>query len=202
MGELIPMYGRLKVAEDWIILRTAGRHTLTLFDSLAKDGFEVWTPVETKNERVGRSRRRVEVRRSIMPSYVFARKDHLIDLLQLAELPVKPRRGRGLRDPAHSNFSVLHAFGRIPLVKDRHLAELRKIEAKRTVTKRAAYSFPLNASARVRGGAFGGLVGVVVRSTPMKTVLCFGKGFPLEIPTSLLDPNEISIDQIAALEAA
>lgn len=194
--------GGRPVTDRWIILRTAGRNTLGLFDSLAKDGFDVWTPVETKNERVGRSRRRVEIRRSIMPSYVFARESHLLDLLQLAELPVKPRRGRGLRDPAHADFSVLHAFGRIPMVAERHLSELRKIEAKRTVAKRALYSFPRNASARVKGGAFGGLVGVVVRSTPMKTTLCFGKSFPVEIPTSLLDPDEIRIDQIAALKAA
>jgi transcription antitermination factor NusG len=172
---------------DWLILRTAGRSTMTLAKTLATDGYEVWTPIETKTERCGRDRRRIEVQRPIMPTYVFARVQHLVDLLQLASMPVKPRRGAGLREAAHASFHVLHAFGRIPLVYDKHLAELRRMEAKRTPIKRAAYAFPRNASAKVSGGAFGGMTGVVVRSTPAKTVLRFNGGFPVELPTVLFD---------------
>jgi hypothetical protein len=62
------------------------RKTISLSESLAKDGYDVWTPIETKIERAGPSRRRVEVRRAIMPSYVFAGSAHLIDLLQLAQM--------------------------------------------------------------------------------------------------------------------
>jgi hypothetical protein len=183
------------IDEAWCILRTSGRHTMRLAETLAKDGFDVWTPIETKTVRVPRMNVRREIRLPIMPTYVFARATHLVDLLQLAAMPVKPRRGAGLREAAHSSFTVLHAFGRIPLVADRHLSELRKLEAKRTPIKRAAYSFERDASARVSGGAFGGLVGVVIRSTPKSTVLRFSGGFPVEIPTSLLSEDALCGDQ-------
>lgn len=188
--------------QGWCILRTCSRHTLTLAESLAKDGFEVWTPIETKTIRVPRANAKRTVLLPIMPSYIFARVHHLIDLLQLADMPVKPRRGAGLRDAAHAGFSVLHAFDRIPIVADRHLNELRRLEAKRTPIKKAPYSFPRNASARVEKGIFGGMVGVVVRSTPAATILRFEKGFPVEIPTSLLSLDVIRIEQSAALKAA
>lgn len=191
------------MTDNWCILRTSGRHTLTLAESLAKDGFEVWTPVETRRIRIPRANARRDVTLPIMPSYVFARVAHLVDLLELAAMPVKPRRGKGLREPAHADFSVLHAFGKIPLVADRHLTELRRLEAKRTPVKRAAYSFPRNATARVDGGIFGGMVGVVVRSTPSNTVLCFNGGFPVEIPTSLLELDKAQeVRYSAALKAA
>jgi|SRR5689334_11957452 len=190
------------IEDSWCILRTAGRSTMKLAETLAKDGYEVWTPIETRMVRQPRANARREVRLPIMPTYVFARASHLVDLLQLAAMPVKPRRGAGLKEAAHSSFTVLHAFGRIPLVAERHLSELRRLEAKRTPIKRAAYSFPRNASAKVKDGAFGGLVGVVVRSTPKSTVLRFGGGFPVEIPTSLLSEDAIRIDQSATLKAA
>lgn len=179
---------------DWIILRTSSRSTMRLAESLAKDGYEVWTPIETRTIRAGRTRARVEARFPIMPSYVFARVRHLVDLLELAAMPVKPRRGAGLREPAHASFSVLHSHNRIPAIADRHFADLRRIEAKRTPIRRAAYSFPRNASARVNSGVFGGLIGVVVRSTPLKTVLCFTGRTNVEIPTSLLDKNDVGDD--------
>jgi hypothetical protein len=186
---------------DWCILRTSGRHTLGLAASLAVDGYDVWTPVETKRVRIPRVNVKRDIRIPIMPSYVFARGAHLVDLLQLAAMPVKPRRGAGCMDPAHAGFSVLHAFGRIPMVADRHLTELRKIEARRTPIKRAAFSFPENASAKVNGGVFGGLIGVVVRSTPLATVLRFHGSFPVEIPTSLLELDGVSAAR-PALKAA
>jgi hypothetical protein len=188
----------------WCILRTSGRHTISLAETLAKDGWEVWTPIETRTIRAGPSRRRVDVRQPIMPSYVFAREDQLLDLIELAAARVKARRGAGLadRDRAHADFSVLHAFGRIPLVSDRHLAALRLLEAKRTPIKRAAFAFPKNASARVTAGVCQGLVGVVVRSTPKSTVIRFTGAFPFEIPTSFLTMEEVHQANTAALKAA
>jgi hypothetical protein len=186
---------------DWCILRTSGRHTMSLAASLAADGYDVWTPIETRKVWIPSANAKREVRQAIMPSYVFARVAHLVDLLQLAAMPVKPRRGAGSMEPAHAGFSVLHAFQRIPLVADRHLAELRKLEAKRTPVKRAAYSFPRNASARVSKGVFGGLVGVVIRSTPDATVLSFEGSFPVTIPTSLLALDGVCVEA-SALKAA
>lgn len=187
---------------DWCILRTAPRSTMALAASLADDGYDVWTPIETVTKRVPRASAKFEVRLPIMPSYVFARVRHLVDLLQLAELPVKPRRGAGCRQPAHSDFHVLHAFGRIPLVAEKHLAELRLTEAKRTPIKRAAYSFPRNEVVRVTKGIFGGLDGIVVRSTPAKTTIQFGGAFPTEIPTSLLERKAVKGEQVAIPQAA
>jgi transcription antitermination factor NusG len=175
---------------------------MRLAESLARDGFEVWTPIETRNVRIPKANIRREVRQAIMPSYVFARVKHLVDLLELAAMPVKPRRGAGRLEAAHASFSVMHCRDRIPVVADRHLSELRRIEAKRTPIKRASYCFPKDAVTRVREGAFTGLVGVVVRSTPAKTVLRFTGGFPVEIPTSLLDRNRVEDEQRADLKAA
>lgn len=177
---------------DWIILRTSGRSTLPLAESLAEDGYEVWTPVETIRKEIPRMNVKREVRQPIMRSYVFAAVTHLVDLLQLAAMPVKPRRGAGLMKPAHPGFSVLHAFGRIPLVAERHLAELRKLEAKRTPRKVAAYAFPRNGIVRVVGGAAMGKIGIVVSSSRTKTkIFCIGDRYDLEIPTSLLEPDAI-----------
>jgi transcription antitermination factor NusG len=82
------------------------------------------------------------------------------------------------------------------------LSGLRRIEAKRTPRKRAAYSFPKNAAARVASGIFGGMKGTVIRSTPMKTVIHFGNGVPVEFATSLLSMDEVRESQIAVLKAA
>lgn len=187
---------------DWIILRTSGRHTMGLAESLAADGYEAWTPIETKKVWIAKAGANRQIRLPIMPSYVFAKATHLVDLLQLAAMPVKPRRGAGFKEAAHAGFSVLHAFGRIPLVADRHLTRLRQLEARRTPVKRAAYSFPRNASARVNGGICGGMVGVVVRSTPKATVLQILGGKQMEIPTSLLELDGVSDVASAALQAA
>lgn len=190
------------VGKQWCILRTSGRTTIGLADSLSKDGYEVWTPVETRVVTIARVNVKREVRSPIMPSYVFAASHHLTDLLQLASMPVRPRRGAGLMEAAHSAFHVLHCFGGIPVIDDNHLAALRRIEARRTVTKRADYAFPKNSAVRVTEGLFSGMVGIVARSTPARTVLNFGRGFPTEIPTSILMLNEVSNHCSAPLRAA
>lgn len=191
---------------DWCILRTNKRHTLKLAESLAKDGYEAWTPAETKSVRVPRANARRQVRVPILPGFVFARAEHLIDLIQLAAMPVKPRRGEGLRDPAHADFRVMRCFGKIPTIEDCDLASLRRLEEKRTPRKRAAYSFPQNAAARVKEGVYGGLTGIVDRSNPKETVLRFDAGWPVHIPTSLLEIDEAYLEiaqkGTAALKAA
>lgn len=187
---------------DWIILRCAGRSTLPLVQSLGEDGFEVWSPVETITKRVPRMNARFKVEAAMMPSYVFARRAHLVDLIQLAALPVKPRRGAGLSKPAHQDFSVLHAFGGIPLVADADLDDLRKLSARRTPVKPAAYAWPRNRKVRVKAGIAQGLIGVVIRSTPSKTVIEIEGGRPMEIMTSILEPDDVSEGRADLLKAA
>ena len=182
---------------DWCILRTSKRHTLRLAETLSVDGYESWTPVETKVERVPHSNAKREVRRPILAGFVFARSEHLIDLLQLAALPVKSRLGAGLRERAHADFRVMRCFGKIPLVAERHLAKLREMEAKRTPRKLAAYSFPRNAAARVKEGVYGGMVGIVDRSNPKETKLCFDGMWKVTIPTSLLEEDEAYLEAAA-----
>jgi hypothetical protein len=188
---------------DWCILRTAGRSTLKLAETLAKDGFEVWTPIETKTVQVPRMNAKRKVTLPIMPSYVFARARHLVDLLDLAKMPVKPRRGAGRMDPAHASFSVLHAFGKIPLVADRHLSRLRELEQRTAPKPKADKPLKLGIGVRIKGGAAQGLKGTVERSNTLHTVVCINERYTVKILTSLLDPDELcTLDIQAAREAA
>lgn len=186
----------------WCILRTSGRTTIGLSESLSKDGFEVWTPVETRKVTVPRANVKREVRLPIMPSYVFAASHHLADLIMLGSLPVRPRRGAGLMEAAHAAFHVLHCFGGIPIIEDRHLSSLRRLEAKRTPIRRAAYAFPLNSEAKVNEGIYGGMKGVVLRSSLAATTLDFGNGWRTQIPTSILSPADVEQHSNTAKMAA
>lgn len=187
---------------DWCILRCAGRSTLPLAESLAEDGFDVWTPVETITKRVPRANGRYKIEAPLMPRYLFARVAHLVDLIQLAGMSVKPRRGAGLRKPSHHDFSVLHAFGGIPLVPDDGLNDLRRLSARRTPIKPAAYAWPMNGRVRVKSGIASGLVGVVVRSTPSRTMVEIAGGRSMEFLTSILEIDAVSAGQASLLKAA
>ena len=176
---------------NWCILRTAPRFTMRLAMSLAEDGFVAWTPIETRRVRIPRSNVRREARLPILPGFVFAGADDLIDLIMLADMPVKPRRGAGLRLPAHSPFSVMRHAGAIPIIKDEHLSSLRRLEERRQPKRRAAYAFPRGAvvKAAIEAKGFGGMVGVVLRSGPDRTVVQFPESSVfgrVEIPTFLL----------------
>jgi len=186
---------------SWCVLRTASRNTIGLAETLAEDGYEVWTPIETKTMRIPRKNVKREVRLPIMPSYVFARARHLVDLLQLAEMSVKPRRESGR--PAHAGFSVMHAFDQIPLVPDAHLAALRRIEIKRTPLKKADKRFIPGVTVKVGGGSFGGMVGRVERSDKGHTLVCFNERYLVKIPTLLLSADSLcDEDGIGLLRAA
>lgn len=179
----------------WCVLRTKSRHTLRLTQSLAEDGFEVWTPVETRTMRIPRMNVRREVRLPIMPSYIFAKAHHLIDLIMLASLSVKPRRGAGLRKPAHEDFRVMRCPNGIPAVSDDDLSNLRKIEAKRTPLKKAAKAFHSGDPVKVEGGSFGGMFGIVERGDNTHTLVCFKDRFLVKIPTCILSADMQGVDQ-------
>lgn len=176
---------------DWCILRTAGRLTLRLADSLSRDGFDVWTPIENRMLRIPRANARRPIRLPIMPSYVFARSWHLVDLLELATLPT-------------TNFSVMHHHESIPLIGDRELQGLRSIEAKRNPRKKGP-RLPEGVSVRVKveGGSFAGMHGKVERSDETNTLVCFSERLVVKISTSLLEPDMIADrNVVAALKAA
>lgn len=179
-------------AEGWIILRTKGRHTLSLAKSLAEDGYEVWTPSRTRNIVIPKANARREVTLPLLASFVFARSSHLIDLLQLAELPVKPRRGAGLRQAAHSDFSVFHDHDgrRIPIVSDRELENLRALEAKLAIPirKKKARAYAKGEHVRIDEGSFAGMTGVVKESNRGTAEVCFGGRYTVKISAFLLKP--------------
>jgi transcription antitermination factor NusG len=182
-----------------------------LAESLAEDGYEVWTPVEVRMIRIPRKNVKREVRLPIMPSYVFARAHQLVDLLMMADAPVKRRTcasrrdewGREIKPKPHSDFDVMHAFGQIPLVPDKHLNALRVIETKRTPAKKADKQFIPGVTVKVGGGSFGGMVGRVKRSDTGYTIVCFNDRYIVKIPTLLLKEDGVSDgDEIAFSEAA
>jgi hypothetical protein len=176
---------------NWIILRTSGRTTIRLAETLSEDGYEAWTPVETRTVRIPRHNVRRTVRLPIMPSYVFARSDNLIDLIQLANLKFKPRRHANR--PAHADFSVMHYHDRIPAIADDQLQSLRQLEAKRTPRIKAQQRFAEGVSVRVKieGGSFAGMKGRVERSDYGTTLVCFDSRISVKIDTSLLLNDEV-----------
>lgn len=174
------------MTDSWIILRTSGRHTMRLAESLSQDGYEAWTPIETRMLRIPRANVRRTVKLPIMPSYVFARAQYLIDLIQLAEM----------RTPTHADFSVMHFHDRIPVIAEHHLQGLRLIEAKRTPRKKAAPLTPgLSVRVKTEGGSFAGMKGRVERSNEGMTLVCFDSRLTVKIATSLLDPDGLGFER-------
>lgn len=177
-------------AKDWIILRVAGRSTLTLASTLGEDGFDVWTPTRKQVIRVPRMNVRREISLPLLPSFVFARSRHLIDLLELANQDEKSRRGPGGQRPAHRDFAVFHFSDRIPMIADADLEPLRIREAE-LVAKKDRPKFADGAGVRVIRGAFEGLVGRVERCRKGHALVIFTDWKrPVQIPTHLLAIDE------------
>lgn len=197
------------MAERWIILRCQAGRTLTLAEALGQDGFTVWAPVHTRTVTIPRVNVKREVTTAMLPGFVFATERHLVDLLGIAAMPVKPRRGPSCQMPALPDFSVLRCGERIALVREAGLEELRKFEASRRRRPKAP-SLPKGSRVRVspdepRG--FGGMHGIVRRSDETATLVCFSAWFDkVEIATSLLSLDEAyelpSETDTAAREAA
>lgn len=186
---------------DWVILRTSGRHTMRLAASLSEDGFEAWTPVETKRIRIPRMNVRRDIALPLMPSYVFVKAHHLIDLIQLAIMPFKPRRSKG--QPAHVDFSVMRYHDSIPTIGDQQLNELRKLEAKLTPRKKAQrFSNGVEVRVKVEGGSFAGMQGKVERSDEGMTLVCFDGRLSVRIATCLLDGNDLRFERSVTGTAA
>lgn len=177
---------------NWIILRCSGRTTMRLAETLTEDGYEAWTPVETRMMRIPSANVRRPVRLPIMPSYVFARAHNLIDLIQLAGMSVKPRRQ--LNQPAHADFSVMRCNERFPVIADHHLQGLRTIEAKRTPKKKAIPLPPgMTVKVKQEGGSYAGMKGKVERSKEGWTLVCIDNRLTVKISTSLLE-QEMLLD--------
>jgi transcription antitermination factor NusG len=169
---------------SWFILRMASTDTLMVARALADHGFGVWTPIENKFGRMPRTKARFEKEAALMPSYVFARVEHLDDILSLAMLPRK-ECGR---------FSVFHHKGGIPLIASDQLLALRDEECRLTsVFERSRRkgikgpTFARGQSVHLSEGPFAGLDGVVEGSQGQFTLVSV-EGFhkPIKIASLLL----------------
>lgn len=203
-------------------MRTSPRHTMKLAQTLAEDGFEVWTPTETRKIRVPRMNIRRDVVLALMPSYIFARADQAASLILLADANTKAllrkaeaRKSRDFRigdvekftpdelarilaAKTHEDFHVMKRPEGIPTVSDADLLALRKEEAKRTPLPKAAKAFRKGEDVRVEGGSFGGMSGSVERSDRTHTLVCFNGRYVVKIPTTFLRDGTEDMDAIAA----
>lgn len=186
---------------DWCILRTSGRHTLRLAASLSADGYEAWAPYETQVVKVPKMNAKREVQLPLMAGFVFAKADRLVELLDMANLPM--RRGSGLRQPAHAEFSVFHFMDRIPLIEDSALNPLRRIARKRSVRPKAV-ALKKNQIVRVDDmtSCFHGLTGVVKQSSERESAVCFDGKWNVKISTFILKPVALECQMTAARKAA
>lgn len=162
---------------DWIILRTSGRSTLRLAEKLSEAEYDVWTPALVRRVRKRRSDRIVERAAAITPTFVFARADHLPELIALSQSRVKEQ----------PDFSVMRYYGIYPKIADSALDALRQEQdraARRKKALKPGHGEPFNEgqSVDVKTGIAAGMSGIVQRSTSKATLVLFGK-FELEFPT-------------------
>jgi len=173
----------------WCILRTRAANTLSLVDTLTRDGFTAWTPVETISRQIPRKKVRVERRVPFVPTYVFADARQLSDLRLLAALPVKD----------HVDFVVYRYTGKFVFIADRQLDALRAVEdraTRRAMVHRKAAPIPAGAMVRATSGIMTGLPGVVESSGEKITIVCFlGSNLSWEVTTSTLKIIDVKLGE-------
>lgn len=165
---------------DWIVLRTCGRHTLPLAESLGKAGFEVWTPAVVERKRSPHGDKRKEVRSALLPTFVFARSSQLVALSDLAKAERK----------AGPDFSLFHYLDRIPLIADSELEPLRMAEARKAPRQRSR-QFTQGEIVRVKEGAFTGMSGVVQDSRGGYALVTFDR-VVVKVAAFLLKPEQLA----------
>lgn len=167
----------------WCILRMAGSRTLGLAKSLNDAGIEAWTP--SKVQTIKRPRSTLTVKRDmpIAPTFVFARAEHVRDLLAIAASPMS----------SHPQFSVFRHGGRIPLISDAGLAGLRGEEDRAKIKSRRAKRRALVMGQRVRisEGAYAGLSGVVEKSKGRWVVVAFDGAVEMTVDSWLLAADDV-----------
>jgi transcription antitermination factor NusG len=180
MGRLAAVRRRENDKErGWCILRTNGRRTLTLAQSLNAAGIEAWTPRETRKRRLPRGRKGFkETEEPIVPSFVFARAIHLPDLLRVLAMPLSP----------HPSFSIFQHAGRAPVVADREIAHLQSAEdnARRAQLKTRRHDVEIGTKVCPTDGAFAGLEGVVEKVSGRSAQVRFNNCFVVTVATWLL----------------
>lgn len=103
-------------SERWCILRTGGAKTVPLASSLIEAGYVAWTPTETIRAKAKGAL--VDRAKPIVPTFVFAKAAHVVDLLVASQDPRS-------RLPA---FSVFRHGDHVPLIGGATLSALREAE--------------------------------------------------------------------------
>jgi hypothetical protein len=173
---------------NWIILRTGSRNTLKLVKDLVKDGYVAWTPARTFRKRAPRNLGTYEITAPMLPSFAFARADHIHALLELSDSPRKPC----------PDFSVFHYLNGIPIVGDAELNSLRRLEendrkrleAQRRIDRKREVLFNPGDLIKVTVGAFSGMSGTVTNDDGRFALICFGD-MNVKISTSLLSAENL-----------
>ncbi|MBB5714760.1 hypothetical protein [Sphingomonas aerophila] len=123
----------------------------------------------------------------ITPSFVFVRADRLADLALVLRLPINP----------HPPFSLFRHGGRVPLIADREIANLRSMEAdaadraQRAARKAHRQAFTPGQEVTCNEAAFIGLTGVVEQSDGKQAVVLFGGALRMTIASWRLTHNPV-----------
>jgi transcription antitermination factor NusG len=190
----------------WYIMQVVPSRTIQLATALPDAGVEAWTPVETvrgeppklKEFEKPRPRRKVPefITRPLLPSIVFARAEHLAQLIEMARAPVQTYQ---VWDPALRRLVLKgYPFFRIfrpdaRPIEDRELAHLRKLEGRRKPRGSVKVWKPGD-RVRMTEGAYGGLRGVVVavKKKSEITVRIAGSIYEFDVQAWILIPDEIA----------
>lgn len=182
--------------DHWLILRTSSRNTLRLCEQLIREGFDAWAPKRTFAKK-GKSGM-LTVTAPLLPSFAFARAEHVHSLLALENDPVKPC----------ADFSVFRDDmfpDGVPLILDSELHPLRAREEweKRMMRRRKpkVRVFRPGETVRIEEGAFAGMSGSVKRDDGKFATVLFGNR-EVKISTFILVGEQIVCEPNTVLSAA
>jgi len=207
MARLADVRRRVNSEKRWCILRTSSLSTVALLDDLESAGFDVWTPTQVIEAKMGRARDTVERCTAMLPSFVFAAESDAADLLRLSLNPAK----------SSVDFTVFLHRDRVPFIKDSALAPMRQMEEDAVIARHelrasralqtirrllveeaktererlakmrnSACPVPVGAAVTLSSGAWAGKSGVVVKSVRGVTTINMGGAFDVKIDTFLL----------------
>lgn len=162
--------------DGWCILRTSGGRTLALAGSLNAANIEAWTPMQKTSRRRSRSKVRVQIDAPMMPTFVFVKACHLLDLEICLQLPINP----------HPAFSIFRYQGTIPILGGGEIAGLRQAEWESNGAPKKTNPFPPGTDVTLTEGAAAGMSGIVETAKGKFALVAFGGSVRWKIATFLL----------------